>query len=550
MPVIVLPDGTEAEFPDSMSDADIKVVLRKKFPPPDAIGDSAKKIVNEMGPVEGAFTAFGEAARHTIRQGANLLPGGIGPSDAEVAESSKINEPLFRKHPIASFLGGASLQVPTAVAAGTIAAPAVGTGLLANAAASGLLGAGQGAVFSDPGSRGTNAAIGGALGTALPLVIGGGKNILKKTLEKLGITGATPTDSAKALMREGVPLTRGQMNPEGVAGQIEEVGTSTALFGPAVKAKREAALEAWRNATLKRGVPPGATVPNAPGIESKLADTRELFDAAYGQFRDVPVPLQEAQRLGQRIPKSLIPNLSGRAGGGIEASAVNNASSAVGDAVSTLPSGAFSGTAPVWNHMGDVTATALPPWLKVGDLTKVREVVRDQIRQAVKAQDWEQLRLLKSTESEITAAAEKALGAKAAALRQVDKAYSNFMTLENAAGRGGPSHEFTPRQLHAAIRAKSGNLATVEGKAGELQDLAQAGADVFDARSPTTGHRLLSVIPVVGKYLHGPVALGMNTDAAKRMALKPVTYGVEALTPGKMTMNELLAELLRQKESR
>ena len=509
----------------------------------------AQDIVNKMGGAEGALTAFGESARHSLRQAANLLPFGMGPSDEQVKEASDINAPLFKKHPIASFLGGASLQVPAAVGVGALAGPAVGASLLPNALASGLIGAGQGATFSDPGSRGTNAAIGGAVGTALPLAFGGGKNLLKLMAEKLGITGAKPTAAAQSLMKEGVPLTRGQMDPEGVAGQIEEVGTSTALFGPAIRAKREAALEAWRNATLKRGVPPGAQVPTAPGVESKLADTRDLFSDAYLPFKDVSVPLAETSSLGRSLPKSLIPNPSGAAGGGIESSAVQNATGAVRDAVSSLPEGAFSGTGPVWDTLGDVTATSLPPWLKVGDLTKLREVVRDQIRAAVKAQDWEQLRLLKSAQGNITGAVERSLGREqAAALREVDKRYANFMTLENAAGRGGPSHEFTPRQLHAAVRSKAGESAVVEGKAGELQDLAQAGAEVFDARSPATGHRLLSVIPVVGKYLHGPIALGMNTDAAKRAAMSPVTYGVNALSPGKMTMNELLAELLRQKK--
>lgn len=551
--------AVKAKYPgtyDDIPDAELGRRIQTKYPGAydnysGVAGPAAnpvEKYVEGLGPVEGAVTAFGEAARHRIRQAANLIPG-LGPSDAEVKEASETNAPLFRKHPLAAALGGASLDVPVAVAAGTAAAPAVGTGLLANALASGAVNAGSGAVFADPGQRGFNAAVGGTVGTLFPLAMGGGKNALKWAGEKLGLLNTKPTAAAQQLIAEGVPLTRKQMNPDSAIGQFEEVATSTPFFGPTIKNMQDRAVDAWRDVALKRGLPPGATLPGASDVEGKLSGIRTMYDSAYAPFRDKVVALQDAQALGRSLPQSLVPNPLGSAGAGIESSAVRAAAGAVDDAVTSLPQGAFSPPGMTWNNLGNQSATTLPPWLKTGDLQKLREVVRDQIRAAVKAQDWEQLRLLRNAQSEITATMEKTLGAQeAAALREIDKRYANFMTLENAAGRGGPSQEFTPRQLHAAVKARSGNAATVEGKAGELQDLAQVGSEVFDARSPVTGHRLLSAIPLA-KYVQGPLALAINTDTAKKAALRPINYGVQSLTPGKMTVNEMIVDLLRKKET-
>lgn len=73
MPVVTLPDGREAEFPDTMSAAEIEAVLRKQFPQPE-------------GAVERAAGVVGRAVAPTVTGAA--LGGRFGPVGALVGSAA------------------------------------------------------------------------------------------------------------------------------------------------------------------------------------------------------------------------------------------------------------------------------------------------------------------------------------------------------------------------------------------------------------------------------------------------------------------------------
>ena len=110
MAIYGLPDGTQAEFPDTMSEDEVKAVLRKKFPAPVDPQAGAKSVVAEMGPIEGAVTAFGENARHALRKAANFsLPHtfkSLGNRDEDVAAESAALAPLNAAFPKSAMAGG------------------------------------------------------------------------------------------------------------------------------------------------------------------------------------------------------------------------------------------------------------------------------------------------------------------------------------------------------------------------------------------------------------------------------------------------------------
>jgi hypothetical protein len=77
--VIALPDGTSAEFPDSMDDAAIKGVLRKKFPPPGSLSEGARSYAVSEKP--GMLEELAGGAKHAWDKAAASLQsaaGGLG----------------------------------------------------------------------------------------------------------------------------------------------------------------------------------------------------------------------------------------------------------------------------------------------------------------------------------------------------------------------------------------------------------------------------------------------------------------------------------------
>jgi len=284
MPIVELPDGTEAEFPDSMSDEDIKAVLRKKFPVEksyeERLSEGRKELVKGMGPVEGAVAAFGEGGRHAIRQAANLLPlpEGWKPSDAEVLEASKMNKELFAAHPYAGALGNIAISAGPGLGVGA-AKKAVGflpraLSVLKGAGA----GAAQGAVFADPGAREETALAGGVLGGGIGAAAHGASALMSK---------AKPRAFRQAL-KVLEPSAEEAAKAEGAFGSLEAAGeaidrSGAAKIGLTLRDRRDL-LEAMgetagkeMSAIIKEAEARGASVDPKALLDSLMAARQRLF---------------------------------------------------------------------------------------------------------------------------------------------------------------------------------------------------------------------------------------------------------------------------------
>lgn len=85
MPIIALPDGHNAEFPDDMSMDQIKTIIQKKFPPHNIQNSKNNtddqnslgimdKLSEKAGPVGRSVASFGAGAAQGL---ANIIPGGL-----------------------------------------------------------------------------------------------------------------------------------------------------------------------------------------------------------------------------------------------------------------------------------------------------------------------------------------------------------------------------------------------------------------------------------------------------------------------------------------
>ena len=246
--MIIDVDGQKFDVPDDATPDEIDGLTRPKFAGATP-RQGAQSVVDSMGPIEGRLAAFGEHAAHTLKQGGNLI-GNIAesvsgkrlgmPTDAEVQESAELNAPLREKYPIVSF-GGAVAPQLLPVGGGGAAVARAGLGSrLANIGTQAAIGAGQGYTFSDPGQRGTNAAVGGAVGGTVAAVANPLAALARRALDRAD-EGAyklfEPTiEKLKELAEKGAK--RGQSAEQGMRNfgrQIRETvdpGTGRRLVDP------------------------------------------------------------------------------------------------------------------------------------------------------------------------------------------------------------------------------------------------------------------------------------------------------------------------------
>lgn len=445
-----------------------------------------------------------------------------------------------REAPIPSVLLQTVGALPTAVAAGP-----------ATAGQATLLGGAYGAGDSqgrDPEEILADTMLGAGGGRAaaeLPHAFLGAENAVRRGA-RLVMPKINPTPAAQRLMAEGIPLTAGQMNPDSTFAHIEEASSHNPL---GLQAEREAAKDAARNLAIRRAVAPGARPPASGTVQQRLRAVYEGFGPAYQQFREIPVPGDSMASLpdAAAVPRK---GIDARTAGAAKAE-IENALTVLGPEVkpsAVTPSGLLDA------HGAPILAPEPPPAAPrqgtVGDLVKVRENLRDGIRSARSARDYDRLNVLGHAEDVVTNAIESAMTPEQqAALRNIDRQYSRYMTLEDAASRAGPESEFGPRQFSAAVAKSAGRRSFVQGRAGADQRLAQDMASTFDQRVPPTGMRgvVLSGAP---KFVFGPAARFVNIPEVRAGLLPggsftlptagPVPGPQMSLTPQAAAMADVL----------
>jgi hypothetical protein len=411
-----------------------------------------------------------------------------------------------------------------------------GTGLLARAGNSAAQGAAVGAAYGaasgdDAGDVAGGALVGGGAGAALPLVGAGLRATaevpLRAIQKKLALR---PTPSAALLEREGVKLTTGQKAPESTLGVIERASADQP-FGLAPQ--RSSAEESFMRIAQNKGAAPGAQVPTSNDLQGRLGQLFEGFDQAYGPLKGKPVdPAAVAKLPGAASMPGR--GVDARTAAGVKAE-VENALTVIGIKPPASPHAHGHGGAPAKPQgLLDQYGREIPPAAKpppkatVGDLMKVRENIRAEIRAARQGQDFDRIRLLEGAEDVVTEGIEGALApAERAALQATDRQYARLMTATNAAPAGRT--EFTPGQYLRQVEKSAGRRNFKKGEAGDLQDLGEAARETF-TNAPMTGFRpgVLASLPGA-RYWGAPISRLANSPGGQRFLFgAPVQLGSPA----------------------
>lgn len=396
-------------------------------------------------------------------------------SDEQLADAKQLDAPLMDTGGgmVGSMLGEAAVTAPLAggASAGLLRAGGAAAKVAGNPITRGIAeGAMQGGLMADPGSKGEGAMLGGAVGGLLPAGMSVGGKLVR---------GMNRTPEAEALLRQGVDLTPGQMNPHGMFNQLEESWQSAPIVGPIIKGARDNATQDWQRAVVQQGAAPGQTIAKASG-QDMLDAAYQGFDPAYAAGKGFPVgakimrtqgggdvPLSQAfDQTGQRARFGLTPE--GRA------NTVDWSKQNLNELVNQARQ---SGNG-----------------LQSDDLLQFRSLLRQQKRglDVSDPANRAQAQMLGDLEQKVTQALESQLPPDAmAAVRAADAQYGQYKIAEGAMGRAGDQVAgMTPAKLSQSVKAATDDAAYARGAGGPMRDLAQQGGAAFERVSPPTGARM------------------------------------------------------------
>lgn len=453
----------------------------------------AKKMVDDMSTAERLMFGAGSGVANVVQNVGNIL--GLV-EDETVRETRALTQPLrettagrvgeFGGELATSLLPAAG--VTRALGAAAKLAPAVSRApALARAVGVGATeGAVQGAVTAGPDERGEATYLGALTGGAFPAV-GAAYRAVR--------AGVRPTESARALTRQGVELTPGQMNPEGMLGQLEETTEALPFVGPMVRGARQ---EGWRQTqklVAESAAPPGfaSAIPDNP---NKAIDAlRKGYNQAYKPLEDIAV-----------TPYGLSTGFK---------NAVKDRSTLVKE------DDVRSVTRFLKNEL---TAIQGRGELKSGDLLRIRSNIREQLRARDLTTGSE--RLLINAEKAVTNSLQSQLAPEAmAALKAIDNQYAKFAVFRRAVEKGKDSPAgFTPSQLSTAVKEAT-DAGEYAAGGGLLRQVSGPAADVFATTQPKTG-RMVATLGALG--LGGYSAYQDPTGAALPLAGLGLLYGTAA----------------------
>lgn len=456
---------------------------------------SSPSAVEGMGGGQRFLAGVGQGMTNIGRHAANLAGGAFGQSDEALQAAAERDKALLGTGAgrAGSIVGEIAATAPVGgLAAG--GARAAGMGLVRAGMAEG---AAQGALTAAPGSRLRGATEGAALGAVLP----GGAAALRRV--------ATPiraSREARELVRQGVRLTPGELNPTGRLNQWEQALQSSPFGGATIREAREGASRDWQRAAGRAAAPPGAA---GAVTSSDPARMVQQLEGAYGRGYEGAIGGYNA----------LEPRIVRTAGGDIPLHSYPSAPGAVEQAAGARLPGRL-----VTPEMRQKVGGAMQEELGALDRSRTtgRELqgVRSNLRTMARDTDVPGERaLLRQGERQFTEALESQIDPQdAALLRALDAKYPNFKIVQDAVARSRSSPGgFTPFQLESSI-AKATDLGEyARGGGGPLRTLSRAGRKVFEQRVQPTGERQV-VTGLFGRL--GTPAIGGGLAAATKVSPK------------------------------
>lgn len=461
------PDGI-VEFPDTMSDAQIKAVLRRKYA---KVEDNISADPTQgMSGMQKFLAGTGKGMTDLVR-GAGQVMGLV--DQEEIDAAARRDAPLMDTGAgvAGNIVGASTAMIPALAIPGAATLP----GAIA-------LGAAEGALQPVPtGESRLDNAVAGAAGGA----VGHGAT------RALGRVLAPETDTAvKGLMEEGITPTPGQILG-GAAKKAESALESVPFVGTGIREAKGKAIEEFNQATLNRVLEPLGKKIDKIGHEG-VAEARNLvenayenaikglkrvdfdskFDGALSNIRQMAqqLPAERARQINKIIDDSLLGKMT--------------------------PAKTMSGQS-----------------FKESE-SAIKRLARE-YRQSTDADQRQVGDALNAVVDAMRAQASRTNPKVAESLKEADTAYARLLRAERAASmQGAPDGIFTPSQLGNSVRSMDSSLRKkdiAQGK-GLMQDLTTAGREVLGDSLPNSGtaDRLLSTAALGGGYLFDPfIAAGM-----------------------------------------
>lgn len=482
-------------------------------------------------PTEGR--SFGQNLREGIGRGlvnttrhagnlANLVP------DERIEDANRLDAPLMATGggKVGNILGEAAATAPLGLGVGSAASRLGGVAarVAANPVGRGALeGAAQGLLMADPGDKAGAALVSGAIGAALPGMQAAGGKLMR---------GVTRTAEAEALLRQGVDLTPGQMNPRGMFNQFEESLTSVNIPGNPVRAARDNAMNDWQRLVVQEGAPAGTTIAKDTSPKM-LAQAYDAYGPAYAAGKGFPVGAKIMNNPGADVPLNAAFGQAGQR-----------------SRFGLLPEQRANMVTTAQEHLQELInrarQTGTP--LQSDDLLKYRSWLRREARGLGDAPaDRAQREMLAALEQKVTAALDSQLPPDAmASLRAADTQYGTYKIVEDAVRRAGDQASgLTPAKLEQAIRAATDDGTFARG-GGRLRDIERQGAAVFERVSPPTGARLASLgIPAAAVWHNPAVGAPLAAGALGLVATRTGRRAAAGMTLPQQRA-QVLAEAMRR----
>jgi len=421
-------------------------------------------------PTEGMSTfdkvaaGTGRGMIHTGRSIGNLV--GAVP-DSVMTDEKQIDAPLLNTTPgkWGNILGETAVTAPIGMGttalmgnAGKLAA-ALAANPISNAAVQGGI---QGALTSDPGERGQNATMGALTGAGLAT----GGSLAGKL-----INGLTKSPEAAELIKQGIQLTPGQLNPDGIANQMEQAGEHIWGVGPLIKNARDNAEHQFQATVIGKGAAPGAApIRPSDNIHDMLQQAYDSYAPLYDQAKGFPVkPAVMNGRQGVKL-------------------------SALFDQASKAPGTTEAGQKAAKSFL-DNELTRLPANPSSTDLLTLRSNIRTAARNAKLSNDTiagDKANIFGLADDHVTRALNSQLPpTPLTALRSADSKYGTYKIVEDAVAKAKDNIAgLTPQKLSQAVYNQTPDPAYARGAGGPLRDLAQQGTQVFQTTVPPTGAAL------------------------------------------------------------
>lgn len=465
---------------------------------------------DDMNFPEKFFAGVGSGAANVgARVGQLLVPKsmekGLGVSDEDIANQDERDRDLRRTGggAIGSMGAEIALTGPVAGAAGAAVRGVAGAGRLARAAALASEGAVGGEMTSgDPTS-----------GALFALGVGGGLAGMRKLA-----MGARRTPEAAALLKEGMDLTPGQMNPRGAINQMESGAEHVPFLGAGVRQARENLSDQVLRKRL--GDVTGRPIPAGASIDDAMDEAYDGLKSQYSQFEKLPTVAGDGNKLMAGLRKTI-------ADAPVSEDAVNASARYLN------------------NRMSGLVAKNSGGSVSVGDLIGMRSDLRGAARKLRKLGDLtahERADVLDTAEQHLTGVIDNALlPSEQAAIRNLDTKYAQYKPIETAFVAHSTGAPTVRQQLGALKNTMSpGEFVTNAGPKAPTKKLLQNAISVQASQATPTGIGYL--FPKVGKFVSPVVALTSGTKTGRRL-MQGATVGQRVLQ--KAGANPTVSELAR-----